>query len=335
MSLPTIGDLSRSYAASLSMARLGRELTSLGREVTTGLAADVAARMQGDTAPLAAVERGLQRVSTQERTLAETRSLVAATQLGLERSQARIGAFAERALQVSSGGVGVAFDAVAAEARAGFEGMIADLNMQAGGIALFAGVATDGRATREAGAILADIAAAAAGAATPADLEAALDAYFAPGGAFESNDYLGAGQSRAPVQVAPGENVDFAPRADAAEIRAGLKALARVAVLGAGVLAGDPGARRAVMSAGIAEAMAARDGLVGLQALGGVAGERLDLAGTRAAAERGGLETARLDMISADPFEAATRLEQTRMQLESLYAVTARLSRLNLADYMR
>jgi flagellar hook-associated protein 3 FlgL len=36
-----------------------------------------------------------------------------------------------------------------------------------------------------------------------------------------------------------------------------------------------------------------------------------------------------------DPYEAATKLEAAQSQLEALYTVTARLSRLNLVDFLR
>ena len=45
-----------------------------------------------------------------------------------------------------------------------------------------------------------------------------------------------------------------------------------------------------------------------------------------------GLATARL--ASADPYEAATALTDAEARLEKLYALTARLSRLSLMDYL-
>ncbi len=335
MSIPTIGDLSQSYVSRLSMSRLGRELTTLGREVTSGLTADVAAHMNGDTAPLAAVERGLDTVSAYQTAIRETRVVAGAAQLSLERAQTRIGDVAADAMKVAGGNLSVSLDTVAAAARQGFSGMVSDLGTSAGGVRLFAGAATDGPALRPAEEIMADLAAATWDLGTADEVDAAIEAYFADGGPFDTNDYLGATQSRAPVRVGPGDAVDFAPRADATEIRAGLKALARIAVLDAGALSGNQSERMALLSSGIEDAVTAGEGLIALQARGGAVEERLELAATRAAAERSGLETARLDMIAIDPFEAATRLEQSQVQLESLYAVTARLSRMSLSDYMR
>jgi flagellar hook-associated protein 3 FlgL len=47
------------------------------------------------------------------------------------------------------------------------------------------------------------------------------------------------------------------------------------------------------------------------------------------------LELSRNDIRRADPYETAAALTEVQSQLESLYAVTARLSNLNLVDYLR
>jgi len=39
--------------------------------------------------------------------------------------------------------------------------------------------------------------------------------------------------------------------------------------------------------------------------------------------------------VNADPFETASTLQAVQLQLETHYAMTARLSRLSLAEYLR
>ena len=45
-------------------------------------------------------------------------------------------------------------------------------------------------------------------------------------------------------------------------------------------------------------------------------------------------EIARLGIVSMDPYDAATALTEAESQLDTLYTVTARLSRLSLANYL-
>jgi flagellar hook-associated protein 3 FlgL len=47
------------------------------------------------------------------------------------------------------------------------------------------------------------------------------------------------------------------------------------------------------------------------------------------------LETGRQSLIGADPYESATRLQETQARLEALYTITARTARLSLTEYLR
>jgi flagellar hook-associated protein 3 FlgL len=74
--------------------------------------------------------------------------------------------------------------------------------------------------------------------------------------------------------------------------------------------------------------------LLALQSDLGHSEERLESARVRDDAAKFGLSEARNALISADPFETATRLEEAQSQLEALYAVTVRSSRLSLMSFM-
>ncbi len=45
-------------------------------------------------------------------------------------------------------------------------------------------------------------------------------------------------------------------------------------------------------------------------------------------------ETARLGLISVDPYETASKLQEAQTQLETLYSITARMSRLSLVNFL-
>jgi len=74
--------------------------------------------------------------------------------------------------------------------------------------------------------------------------------------------------------------------------------------------------------------------LTALQARLGVAQERISSAEIRNAAESSALQIARSDLLAIDPYDTATALQATQTQLETLYSITARLTRLNLTDYL-
>lgn len=334
MPLPSLGDLAQNFVQRSNVTRLSRELSTLGEELSTGLKSDVAAAMRGDTQALAGISRGLSSLDAHDLAAKEAAITVDATERKIDQSRSRFQGLFDLAAAAMNTADQSKLDIVAARARQDFDAMVSDLNAQAGGISLFSGTATDGPALRPAADIFADVTGAVAGLATAADVTAAVDAYFAPGGDFDANDYIGSPTARGATRIGPEDVVDFAPRADDAAFREGLAVLARYAVVDAGALDGQPGEKFKLITWSRDDILGADGALLGLQARAGAAQARVEAAQTRNAAERQGLETARNGFVTADPFETATRLQQTQVQLESLYTVTARLSRLNLTSYL-
>ncbi len=72
-----------------------------------------------------------------------------------------------------------------------------------------------------------------------------------------------------------------------------------------------------------------------LRAVVGDAEAAIERARVRNGAELAAADLARATIVESDPFRAATDLQSVQGQLETLYAVTARLSRLSLTNYLR
>ena len=79
----------------------------------------------------------------------------------------------------------------------------------------------------------------------------------------------------------------------------------------------------------------ASNAVTGVQAKVGMSQQIVENAVARNSAERTALSIARGEILAADPYETASALTQTETSLQNLYALTARLSRLSLADYIR
>jgi flagellar hook-associated protein 3 FlgL len=134
--------------------------------------------------------------------------------------------------------------------------------------------------------------------------------------------------------VAQGEAVPLDATALDPGIRDTLKGLAMAAILDRGVLAGQAAERAKLAKTAGAALVTAADARSALAARIGTAEERIATAATRNAAEASALRIARIDMTSSDPYEAATALQEAEAKLDTLFAVTARLSRLSLANYL-
>jgi flagellar hook-associated protein 3 FlgL len=107
------------------------------------------------------------------------------------------------------------------------------------------------------------------------------------------------------------------------------------ALLDRGILAGNAGERARLAERAGRELLSSEDARIMLAARIGSVEAQIEAARTRNGAEETALGILRSDIGSVDPYEAATRLEAASSQLESLYLVTARVSRLSLVEFLR
>lgn len=335
MSFTTIGDLSQSFQLRQDNARLKTQMQRLTAELSTGRTTDLRAATRGDLRPLAALERSVALLESFRTSNAEAALLTGVAQAALADVEAGAGTVSATALLARTSAVPSQIDAVGREAAQQFEAAVARLNVQAAGRTVFAGIATDGAALRPGAEILDALQTAIAGAGTAADVAAALDVWFAPGGGFETFAYTGSAEPLRAIRVSAGESVDFPVTALDPAIRETLRGLAMSALLDRGALAGNIPERAALAGASGEALIAARDGLVGLRAGVGDAEAAIERARVRNGAERAAADLARAALVEADPFRAAAELQAVQGQLETLYAITARLSRLSLTSFLR
>jgi flagellar hook-associated protein 3 FlgL len=118
-------------------------------------------------------------------------------------------------------------------------------------------------------------------------------------------------------------------------IRDTLASFAMAALLDRGMLAGNAEERARLAQRAGQELLTSEDARITLAARIGSVEAQIEAARTRNGAEETALGILRSDIGSVDPYEAATRLEAARSQLESLYLVTARVSRLSLVEFLR
>ncbi|MBC7158387.1 MAG: flagellar biosynthesis protein FlgL, partial [Rhodobacteraceae bacterium] len=150
---------------------------------------------------------------------------------------------------------------------------------------------------------------------------------------FAALGYLGAATGTA-FPVAPGRTVTLDVTAADPAVSGVLKGLVSAALLAEGALPGDAvGQGELALAAGTA-LISADAGLAGLRGRVGTAEARIEAGATTIAAERTALGIRRAEMLAADDFDTATALQQVEQRLELLFTVTARLSRLNLSDFL-
>lgn len=331
----TLGDLSSSFLLSRQTLALKAEVQRRSTEMATGQTTDISQTLGGDYRGLASVTRGLGLAAAERIAIAEARSAATAAQAALGVVQDRTEALSGTLLALPASPIPAALSQAGTTARGAFETMVGALNEKTADRALFTGDATDSAALAPAATMLADIEAAVAGETTAAGVIAAVDAWFGPGGGFETAGYTGSATPLSPFRLGGGEVADLTLTAADPGLRAALKGAALGALLAGPALAGDTAGRVEIARAAADRSLAATGRVIELRARIGAAEATIEAASVRQATVASAAELARGELIGVDLFEAATRLETAQTQLETLFALTARVSRLSLVDFLR
>jgi len=310
-------------------------LDRAAQELTTGLKASRYEATGGNLTRLFALERALDRNAVFSDTIALTAMRLDVMQESFGRILAPTEALAiDLTTSTNLGNVAEA-RLHAQTSRRLVADTVATVNGQVAGQSLFAGTATDRAALAPSEAILADLDALVAGAATAADAIAAVDGYFAPAGAFFGTGYVGSPDDLTPVDIGENARLDYGVRAGRAELVDVLRSQALAAVVAGGALAGDTDAQMAVLGEAGARMLNAKESLLALRAEVGVAQFAVERSKAERVSERDVLDQARTRIMATDPLAAASNYQTLQVQLESIYTVTSRLATLRFTNFLR
>lgn len=333
MALSSIGDLARSFALRNQTTSLKIELDRRSFESTSGTVQDAGRALRGNFTSLTAIDATLTRLAALRNVGADADLSASAMQNTLETLSDLSTSLSSTLLAVAGQGEATAVASAAQDAVARFRTAVASLNVRVADRSIFAGTETRSPALADPDEILDALVLATAGATTAGDLEAQVTSWFSDPAGYEALAYLG-GASLDPVTISDGEQVRLDATANDPAVRETLMAISMAALLDRGVLSGQAIERaRVAVRAGerLLEGETSRSALA---ARIGTAQERIESASVRNDAETTSLRIARGAIVGVDGFEAATALTEAEGRLDVLYAITARLQRLSLAEYI-
>jgi len=336
MKLTGLSDLARMQTLQKRAVDTRAALDRAGVELTTGEKASRFKATGGNLTRLFALERALDRNAVFSETISLTELRLDTMQESLGRLLAPAEDLAIRLItSVNTSDIGGSL-LHGETARRDFASTVGILNTQVAGQSLFAGTATDTAALAPADTILADLDALAAGAATAADAITAIDAYFQPpGGGFFATGYVGSADDLSAVEIGDGQRIDYALRADEAELVAVLRAQAFGAVVAGGAFAGNAAEQMTLLGEAGNRLLAAKEGLLDLRERVGASQEAVERARAGRISERDALEIARAKIVAVDPLVAASTYQNLQVQLEQVFTVTSRLANLSFINFMR
>lgn len=336
MPLNSIGDMAQTFMLRRLTTSMKQQANTAAQELTTGYTASIGQKLGGDLTRLSALEGTMSRLKgygivTESATM--TANAMQTVFGHIDKLTQGVGTSLLSAVNAENP---QALQRMVTDTTARFESVLASLNTKTGDKTLFSGIISDGPAVASSDMILSAIEAAviSAAATSAVDIEAAVSAWFVDPAGFAVVGYLGGPAARA-LAVSAEDKVDLGFTAMDPAIRGTLKSMALVALVGRAAVVPDTetGGQLLKMAGG---SMLQNDSdRTALAADLGHVQARLDQAQTRNQAESSTLQLARSSLLAVDPYEAATRMEAAQTQLETLYSVTARLSRLRLVDFLR
>lgn len=326
------GDAALTSMLSRQSASMRAETARLTTEMTTGVSSDMGRAVGGDFSALAAVNHSLARIEGYKANTAEAG-------LFTDVMQNALGVLSDGANDLAGNilrGVGEAsainLGAVSIEAGRIFNTSIAALNTRFSERAIFSGVAAETTPLPDADTILTALEAAVVGAVTVSDIQTAIANWFDDPLGYQAL-YTG-GAPRQGMDIAPGEVADLSVTALDPAIKETLRGLATVALVGRGLLAGDTLAQSTLAKAAGEDLMTNGEARAQLMARVGTVQAQIAGAEARNTAEASALSITKAGIVASDPYDAAMQLEDLQTRLQALYLVTARVSRLTLADYI-
>ncbi len=338
MTLPAIGFPAqpRHDLMSRLISQIRGRADTARQEAVTGLLADPAAALGGKVSELLGLEQSLAEIAQFREIigLAESRASAIQGTLDVLRNLAvDLPVSGQTALDAN---IGAAGETTSAAARQALGAAISALNVSFGGRRLFAGDAGNAQAVATLEVFMAaSVPILEAGPTAGAAYANLSVAFSAAGGLFETTFYTGGSGDAPATEVAPGERLSFAPKADEAPVRALLRDLATLAAAFDPDNAIPESDRRGLAEQAIAGLRNNVAALAGMAGRVGAAEERMATVMTRHQASEAALNLAYIKLAGRDQFEAAAELTQLEAQLQTTYLATARLANLSLVNFLR
>ncbi|MFK7751760.1 MAG: flagellin [Sedimentitalea sp.] len=335
MNLTSIGDLAQNMMLRTRSTQLKQSIERLTQELSTGQTTDVVSRVGGDLAYLADIERNLGRLDSFSLAATEASVFTSHAQSNLERLHDASSSLSSSLLATAPSNLPSVRSNLAHQARSDLEVIMGSLNASVAGRSIFGGIATDRAPLGTSDDLLNALSAELSGLTSATDIEQAASDWFDDPAGFSASLYSGSSQNLAGIQVGSGQVVSVTIKANDSAFRDLIKSVSLAALATDPALGLDSETQNEILQSSGQALLGSQNDITSLRADLGFTEARIEEAMARNEAARTSLEFAKSSLLDVDPFETATRLENVQFQLESLYSVTVRTSRLSLLSFLR
>lgn len=337
MSMLSVGDMARSFQTRRANLNLQQTLSTLSKELTTGQVSDVSKHLRGDTGILGSVTVHLDMLRAFNVTNSETALVASSMQAAMEAIQQSAGDLGKKFASAPAKSSPDTLQIIASEAPHQLDMVISALNTSAGGRFLFSGTRFEAAPLVDAVELISEISSAISGIPTVGAILSTIDDWFsapASGGGFLDLAYNGSSEAVGPVRIGVNDVVKLDVTAAEEGFRTILKGAALGTLVSQGLLSGDPTAREALIEQASHWLLRGEGEVIAMRANLGASEATIQRAAVESSAETSSLERSINQLIGVDKYEVASALTEAETQMETLYAMTSRLSRLSLVNYL-
>jgi flagellar hook-associated protein 3 FlgL len=221
------------------------------------------------------------------------------------------------------------------DARSHFSSIVSVINTKIGNRSLFAGTNTSTNALISVDEIINSIKISISAETTASGIETAVSSWFDdPGGSFETIAYQGSENLVTTFRLSPNDTKSLELRADSQGFKNLLKGFTLATLVADGVLLSNPTEQIEMTKSAASYLLNSENSITEMRSYVGTIQSYIENANTRNITEISAIEIARSSILSVDPYDSATKLQSMQTQLELLYAMTAKLSKLSLVNYI-
>lgn len=329
----SIGEGARQFQLSRQNTSLKTDLGRLSAELSSGQKSDKTVATNGLSARLSGIEHSLGLLQSYRDGVRETGQSLNSLQSVLANVDNMRSNLAGDLLLVSPDSPTSQINEAGKTAFADFGRVLSALNTRQGDRNILSGAAFNQPSFSSPDTFLASLASAVSGESTAVGIIAGVENWFNDPNGFALSGYLGDSGEKVSKSLSRNEDIILDFRGDSPEIRDLLKGLA-LAVLADQLPGIDQSAKAELLQNAGVTLHASASSMTEIRARVGSAEAKMEQALVFHTAEQTMLFEAKNSYVVADPFETATQLQALQIQLETHYAMTARLSRLSLSAYL-
>lgn len=329
---PDLLSYSRLRAATADIkARL--DVTS--QEVVTGLKADVTTATQGRVGEAHLLQKAQNDLTHAENLNVLSHSRLTMISGAINGARTLLDNIDTRAIIALNSANPANIDAISTEAKDSLDMIMSVMNTKHGERYLMSGDQTNIAPFEGANQLLSNVTDILSTAPNTSSATIALDAYFAPGGQFDTDIYHGSDDAAPRLPLGNGAALEVDIRGNTDAIKQVLRGLAIMATAQDSPLAMQDTEFEALYSIAAADVALGNSGLISLETELGIHLNTIDQAQEQNIAESSAIALSLQNLLGRDQYEAAAELQTLETQLQASYTVTARLSDLTLTSFLR